>query len=236
MGKIPKLIHYFWFSNEEKPPLIQKCINSWRTYLPDYKIIEWNMKNSKINYNKFVSEALEAKKWAFACDVLRWQVLYEYGGIYFDSDVEVIKPFDDLMHYDAFTGFENKSTLQTAVSGAKQGNIWIKRWLDYYNNKPFVLDDGSYNMTPNPIYITQVLIDYGIKLEFGTINNIDNLVILPKEYFSPKDAGTRRLKITNNTYTIHHYSASWVDNTTKLLLPLSWVYKNLKLLLGIYDK
>lgn len=227
MTKIPKKIHYIWLSGEEKPILINKCIDSWRKFLPDYEIIEWNLDNFDINFNQFAYEAYQSKKWAFAADVIRWKVLYEHGGIYLDSDVEVVKSFDDLLHFSSFTGYEKSGSVQTAVVGAEKGNIWVKKWLDYYDNKKFILPDGSFEMTPNPVFITDILTQNDVNLNYDKTVEANDLIIFPSDYFSPKDAGTREIKITKNTYAIHHFSASWVNLFTKMVLPITWFFKKI---------
>lgn len=227
MTKIPKKIHYIWLGGGDKSDLVRKCIDSWKKKLPDYEIIEWNPENLDITFNQFAQEAFNAKKWAFAADVIRWKVLFEHGGIYLDSDVEVIKSFDDLLQYSAFTGYEKSGSVQTAVVGSEKGNIWVKRWLDFYDDKKFVLNDGSYEMTPNPVFITEILLKNNVELNFDKTVEVEDLIIFPSDYFSPKDAGTREIKITKNTYAIHHFSASWVNPLTKILLPLSWLLKKI---------
>lgn len=226
-NKIPKVIHYCWFSGEEKPKLVKKCIESWQKSLPDYKIIEWTTREFDVNLYKFTREAYSVKKWAFVADVFRLWVLYNYGGIYLDADVEVLKSFDDILYYEAFTGFENEQSVQAAVLGAVPGNYWMKLLLDYYQDKDFILPDNTYNIIVNPLIITKILKENGLKInnQFQKLN--PELAIFPIDYFSPKDAGTRIINITQNTIVIHHFDGSWVSWFKKLLLKISWIIKKL---------
>ena len=138
---IPKTIHYVWFGRGEKSDRTKLCIESWKKYLPDYEIIEWNEDNFDINFNKWTKKSYEEKKYAFTSDVARLWVLYNYGGIYMDTDVEVYKPLDEFLNEEAFTGFEDINYPVTATLGAEKGNPVIKKMLDYYNDLDFILYD-----------------------------------------------------------------------------------------------
>lgn len=213
---IPKIIHYCWVGGGPLSDDVIHYIQTWKEKCSGYQIIEWNSTNFDMNINPFVSEAYASKKWAFVSDYVRLYVLYNYGGIYLDTDVEVVKEFDKFLDNPAFIGFESKSRLGTAIIGSKKENPWIKHLLSYYDNKHF-LEDGIMDMTPNPIIITDLTVaKYGLE-QNNSFQEIDDLlVIYPQEYFSPKDVQTGIVSSTINTHTIHHFSASWCDESRKM--------------------
>ena len=215
-NKIAKIIHYCWFGDKQKSEFINKCISSWNNILEDYEIIEWNESNFNININNYVREAYEQKKYAFVSDYVRVYALYNYGGIYLDTDVEVFKKFDDLLENDSFWGFEEKDYIATSTIGAKKGNKLIKEFLDSYENRSFLNKDGSIDTLTNVAIVSKIISNLGIKLD-GTFQKIDNLaVIYPQEYFSPYDYINCYSKKTNNTYTMHHFYKSWVPFSARL--------------------
>ena len=215
-NKIAKIIHYCWFGDKQKSEFINKCISSWNNILEDYEIIEWNESNFNININNYVREAYEQKKYAFVSDYVRVYALYNYGGIYLDTDVEVFKKFDDLLENDSFWGFEEKDYIATSTIGAKKGNKLIKEFLDSYENRSFLNEDGSIDTLTNVTIVSEIISNLGIKLD-GTFQKIDNLaVIYPQEYFSPYDYINCYSKKTNNTYTMHHFYKSWVPFSARL--------------------
>ena len=201
---IPKIIHFCWLSGEPYPELVQKCIKSWKMFLPDYEIVLWDTNRFDVNPVPWVKQACEAKKWAFAADYIRLYALYNYGGIYLDSDVEVLKPFDDLLDRPYFFGrehtpdkIENANSIEAATMGCEPGNEFVGKCLDFYKNKEFINRDGSLNTTTLPTILARV------SANFKTLN------ILPMDYFSPKNTRTLALEITENTYSIHHFNGSW---------------------------
>lgn len=210
---IPKIIHYCWFGRGEKPELAVKCIESWKKYCPDYQIIEWNEDNIDLSKTPlYTQQAYEAKKWAFATDYVRLWAVYNYGGIYLDTDVEMLKPIDDLLELTGFIGFETHKNVNTGLGfGAEKENSIIKTLMDSYNLKSFAKKDGSLDLTPGPILNTDVLVSQGLKLN-NKMQTTGNVTILPCDYLCPQNIYTGKTKITKNTYTIHHYAASWVDN------------------------
>ena len=204
---IPKKIHYCWFGRGEKPALANKCIASWKKYCPDFEIIEWNEDNFDINYNAYTRYCYENKKWAFLSDYVRLVVIYEHGGIYFDTDVEVIKPIDKLLQLDAFMGFENDSHVATGLGfGAEANHVVLKKMLDEYEE----LLDGKHGVIGCPILNTQAMVKLGLELN-GKKQAVAGSVVFPKEYFNPYDDPTGRLLKTKNTYSIHWYSKSWMS-------------------------
>ena len=214
---IPKKIHYFWFGGKEKSEDIKKYIDSWKKHLPEYEIIEWNETNFDLKQNKFVKEAYENKKWAFITDYGRLQVLYKYGGIYMDTDVEVVKNLDKLLLNKAFTGMEGNKHCVTGTMGGVKGHKWIKLLLSYYDDKSFFKEDGSLDTKTNTVIITNMTKKYyGWKEENGIQHLKDGLVIYPHEYLCAKSFRTGLVDITKNTYTIHHFKGSWLtEKTTK---------------------
>ena len=204
---IPKKIHYCWFGRGEKPALANKCIASWKKYCPDFEIIEWNEDNFDINYNAYTRYCYENKKWAFLSDYVRLVVIYEHGGIYFDTDVEVIKPVGDLTQYTAFFGFENDEHINTGIGfGAEANHVVLKKMLDEYEE----LLDGKHGVIGCPILNTQAMVKLGLELN-GKKQAVAGSVVFPKEYFNPYDDPTGRLLKTKKTYSIHWYSKSWMS-------------------------
>lgn len=215
-NRIPKIIHYCWFGNGEKPDIVIKCIESWKNKLSDYEVIEWNENNFDINCNKYVRQAYELKKFAFVSDYARVYALYNYGGIYLDTDVEVFKNFDDLLNNDSFWGFEQENYIATSTIGAKKGNKLIKMFLDSYNGKSFLCEDGSYDDLTNVAIITKILKTYGLN-QNGEYQKIDNLATFyPQTYFSPYDYINCRKFITENTYCMHHFYKSWLPTSSRI--------------------
>ena len=214
---IPNKIHYFWFGGNDKPKSVLKCIESWKRFCPDYEIIEWNESNFDISQLPYMQQAYEAKKYAFVSDVARLIVIYNQGGIYMDTDVEVIKPLDDLLNNKAYMSFENNDNINTGQGfGAEAGLPIIKEHIDVYKNASFLNDDGTFNTTACTKYTTAFLTDNGLKKD-GMQQVIGDLTIYPADYFNPYDSITGRLKKTKNTYSIHWYDASWSDFSPKKL-------------------
>ncbi|MEG1003855.1 MAG: capsular polysaccharide synthesis protein [Clostridium sp.] len=213
---IPKVIHYCWFGNGEKPQIVKKCIENWKVVLNDYEIIEWNERNFDIKTNKFVQEAYRAKKYAFVSDYVRAYVLYEYGGIYLDTDVEVYKSFDDLLDNESFWGFEEKNYVATSTIGAAAKNKLIKEFLDSYECKGFKQEDGTFDMSTNVYIVTEMLKKYGLETN-GELQKIKEIgVFYPQTYFSPYDYINCRYKKSENTYAIHYFYKSWLPFGTRV--------------------
>lgn len=214
---IPKIIHYCWFGRNPLPVSAVKCIDSWKKFLPDYEIKEWNEDNFDVYIIPYTAEAYRAKKYAFVSDYARFWVLYHYGGIYFDTDVEVIKPMDDIIERGAFMGIEvmRKDCYPLVNPGlglAAEANMEIyKRIIDYYGNLDFLKNDGTYNTTTIVRHTTAVLIDMGMQPSQQE-QLVIGIRIYPRDYFNPLDDFTGKLKITANTRSIHWYSRTWSDS------------------------
>ncbi len=210
---IPKKIHYCWFGGNAKPDSVQKCINSWKRFCPDYEIIEWNESNFDIHCMPFVEQAIESKKYAFASDVARLMVVYENGGLYFDTDVEVVRNFDDLLENKAFLGFENNEYVASGLGFGSEADVeFFKRHIDAYRNEVFIKEDGSFNMLGCPRVATKLLVEMGL-VQNGQEQLVDGIKIFPTDYFNPYDSITGKLNKTSNTYSIHWYDASWSENS-----------------------
>ncbi len=214
---IPKIIHYCWFGNGEKSELVKKCIASWEKYCPDYEIKEWSEKSIDINSVDYMREAYEAKAWGFVPDVARLQIIYNNGGIYLDTDVELIKPLDDLLNNSCFIGMELDEYVNLGSGfGAEACNNVIKELLNEYKTLHYRLDNGEYNRIPSPKIQTKTLMRLGFK-RINVMQTVMDAKIFPKDFFSPLEHNTGICDITSNTYSIHHYDGSWFTPEEKLL-------------------
>ena len=226
MNRIPKTINYCWFGGKPKSKLIKKCINSWKKMCPDYEIIEWNESNFEINMLAYTKEAYEEQKWAFVTDFVRLYVIYNNGGIYLDTDVELIKPLDSLLQYDSFFSMESDQYIATGLGfGAKKNNELIKQMLDDYKDIHFKDENGNIDLTPCPQRNTESINNIFEKIDDkNNITIINNNAFLSKEYFCPYDPATGIMKKTENTFGIHWYNASWRNNKInfqrKILRPI----------------
>jgi mannosyltransferase OCH1-like enzyme len=208
---IPRLIHYIWIGGNPLPKLALDCIQSWNEKCPDYKIKLWNEENLNIEECLFTKQAYENKKYGFVTDYLRLKIIFENGGIYLDTDVEVLKSLDELLSLNAFFGFENDEHINTGAGfGAVKGCNILKDMMEQYEKTPFIKADGSFDMTACPQRDTVVLRKIGLKLG-TTIQEIDGIQFFPSEYFSPINYTTGIRKVTDKTFSIHHFMASWKD-------------------------
>lgn len=208
---IPKVIHYCWFGRGQMPKLALKCIESWKKYCPDYEIKEWNEDNFDLDMYPYVREAYDARKFAFVTDVVRLYALYHEGGIYMDTDVEVIKPLDSLLQYEAVSGFESPTQIPTGLMASRDGHPLFKELLDEYNGIHFHRPDGTLDTTTNVTRISNTCLKYGLRLD-NTLQTVCGFTLLPKDYLCPKSYKTGELELTANTLCIHHFSGSWVQN------------------------
>lgn len=209
---IPKTIHYCWFGCNPKPELAKKCIASWKKYCPDYEIIEWNEENFDISSAPlYVRQAYEAKKWAFVSDYVRLYVMTLYGGIYMDTDMELIKPIDAFLERQAFSGFEDDSHIAAGIMGCEKGFSMIKELLHYYDNILFCNEDGSLNQTTIVITITNACKKRNYNPN-GRYQVVGGFALYPCEVFYPLNNQTGMLRKTKSTVAIHWYSGSWVDD------------------------
>ncbi len=210
---IPKVIHYCWFGRGEKPGLAQRCIASWKKYLPDYEIKEWNEDNFDIGQNRYVKEAYEARKFAFVTDFVRLYALFHDGGVYMDTDVEVIGSFNPFLGHPMFSGFETDGNVPTGMMAAEKGSQWAKDLLEGYARRTFIKPDGSMDMTTNTTMITNYMLKKGLVLN-NTFQEFPGLCAMyPADYFCAKDHRTGVIHRTGNTICIHHFAGSWLDHS-----------------------
>ena len=219
---IPKKIHYCWFGGNPLPEFAQKCIASWKKYLPDYEIIEWNESNYNVRKIPYISQAYDAKKYAFVSDYARFDIIYEHGGVYFDTDVEVIKDMTEILENGAFAGIESAGALNAGLGfAASQRDPILEEILESYKDEEFINDDGSLNLKTVVTRVSEIFKKYGFTDEVK-IQKVAGITIYPMEYFCPKDFETGVTTFTENTYTIHHYDASWIDEYSMDLI----IFKN----------
>lgn len=212
---IPKTIHYCWFGGNPKPKLAQKCIKSWEKYCPDYEMIEWNEDNFNIaSAPLFVRQAYEAKKWAFVTDYVRLWAMVNYGGIYMDTDVEVIKPLEPYLRHKAFSGFENETDIPTGIMACEKSFPLFREFLDYYTDVSLLDDSGNVKYITNVTIMTKICVEKGLKQD-NKEQIIEEFVLYPRDYFCPIDYKTNRLKKTKNTVTIHWFAGSWQEQSFK---------------------
>lgn len=212
---IPKTIHYCWISGNKFPDKIQRCVDSWHKQLPDYEFVLWDAEKASKIGSRYVDEAIFYKKYAFAADFIRFYALYTYGGVYLDSDVEVLKSFNDLLGLNYFIGKENSwNAWEPAILGAEAGVPWMSQVLSWWKKgkKPFVDIWGRPQMQVLPWICSRQLANYSIK-DCKTVDewswSTDYICRFPSDWFSPKSWETLDLKITENTYCIHHFAATW---------------------------
>lgn len=270
---IPKIIHYCWFGGNPLPELAVKCIESWKKYCPDYEIKRWDESNFDLKCCDYVKEAYQAKKWAFVSDYVRFKVLYDEGGLYFDTDVELIKPIDDILARGPFMGVEvgqpinerlqakidavmpdidedthmegdditsdcrtaapeltcnqsgateelNRVALGSSANpglglAANPGLALYRKILDYYEKAHFIMLDGSLNQITVVMYTTEYLKRYGLQQPVTSVQKVAGVYVYPADYFCPMDYETGEIILTENTRSIHHYMASWVNSHEK---------------------
>jgi len=224
---IPKIIHYCWFGGNEKPKKVNKCIESWKKFMPEFEIIEWNESNFDINALQYTKQAYEMKKYAFVSDVARLNALNTYGGIYFDTDVEVFKNFTPLLNEKCILGFEEEEYIATSMMAAEPNNTLINRFLKIYDNIPFLDEEGNIIEGTNVSKLTDLLVEKGLKRENIYQKLDDNISIYPKEYFSPYVYPYGIYQITDNSYCVHHFFVSWQSKTVLLRRYLKMVIAKL---------
>ena len=230
---IPKIIHYCWFGRKPLPKSVRKCIASWRRFFPDYEILEWNEGNFDVNMVSYTRVAYKHKKYAFVSDYVRFYVLYHYGGLYFDTDVEVINPMDDIVARGAFMGIEQDADQVVVAPGLGMGAYFgmelYKCVLDYYESLHF---SGKEEKQISGVVVkctTDILRQFGFVCE-NRLQQVVDVWIYPNDWFNPMDDATGRLTITDNTRSIHHYSKTWVDNYGPLRI---WMMRRLHRIFGV---
>ena len=222
---IPKVIHYCWFGKKPLPELALKCIASWKKFLPDYEIKEWNEDNFDVNSIPYTEQAYKSNKYAFVSDYARFKIMYEYGGIYFDTDVEVIKSMDDILAKGPFWGLEQDVKDSFACNpglgfACNPGLGLCKEMIEQYEHEKFILSNGMLNLETVVTRFSNILQKQGFKYN-NDITEFENVFFYPPGFFSPINYHTGERNITQNTYTIHHYAASWVNKYDNM----SWFAK-----------
>ena len=216
---IPKIIHYCWLSGDPFPEQISTCMATWKEQLPDYEFILWNTERFPLDDNIWVRQAFETKKYAFAADFIRLYAVYHHGGIYMDTDVEVVKPFDDLLELPYFIGSEGEGIVEAGIFGAEKGTSWLKDCLDYYDGKSFIKADGTFDTLTLPRIMVKSIekkrkITEASKSEiFQKLATLqpNDLYMFPKDTFCAKNHGTGVITKTDNTYSVHHFAMSWIS-------------------------
>ena len=228
---IPKKIHYCWLGGNPLPESAKKCIKSWKKYCPDYEIIEWNESNLDINSAPlYIRQAYEVKKYGFVPDYFRVKIIHEHGGIYLDTDVEIVKSFDKLLKDKCFFGFEDDGDLDAAINlghgfGGEKGLPIFVDIMEQYSDMKFINDDGSYNTVASPEINTEVFISHGLKQQNKEQILDDYIHVYPSEYFCPKSFIDGVIRKTKNTYSIHHFDASWLSKESQDKMRSSWKRK-----------
>lgn len=206
---IPKIIHYCWFGRNPKPKLAERCIKSWKKFCPDYEIIEWNEDNFDVAAApKYVRQAYEARRWAFVSDYVRLRALVEMGGVYMDTDVEVVKPLDPYLKHEAFAGFEHMERVQTGLLACRKDFPLFREFMAYYDTASFLRPDGTPDVTTNVEILSGLCREHGLVFH-DKYQVVDGLAVYPREVFCPVDFDTKKLKKTRKTVTIHWFSGSW---------------------------
>lgn len=209
---IPRIIHYCWFGHGPIPEKFQKNIDTWKRYCPDYEIIRWDESNYNIEKNKYMKQAYEKRKWGFVPDYARLDIINTYGGIYLDTDVEILRPWDDLLQYSLFCGFESRQYVALGLGfGAVRNHAVLLEMMKFYNEVEFINVDGSLNLVASPVYQTKIMKKYGL-IQNGHTQNTRDFVAFAPEYFAPINAYGVGYP-TANSFSIHQYAATWLDET-----------------------
>lgn len=239
---IPKIIHYCWFGGNPLPQLAKECIASWKKYLPEYELVEWNESNFPFAQVPFAQEALENRKFAFVSDVCRLYAIKEFGGIYMDTDVEVLKPLDAFLHHAAFSGFENDDYVPTGIMAGEKNSQWATDLLQYYDNRSFIKENGDLDMQSNTFIISEMMKEKGFIMN-NKFQEIEGYVTFyPNDFFCPKSYVTGSIDLTQNSHCIHHFAKSWIPlkykwrNIIKLKMIKLFGYNNIQKLVALFKK
>ena len=221
---IQKIIHYCWFGGKDKPELAKKCIKSWERFCPGYQIKEWNEQTFDIHSApRYVQEAYQEKRWAFITDYVRLWVLYNFGGIYMDTDVEVLKPLDTFLEHKGFTGFEDEIYMVTGIIAAEKELPLMQELLSYYDNRRFILEDGSLDLTTNTVSITNAFKKMGF-VPNGKTQEQDGFFIYSRDFFCPLNDATGKLFKSKNTTTIHWFNKSWLPKKNRFRSKITRIF------------
>jgi len=225
---IPKIIHYCWLSKDPIPEALKTYMDTWKVKLPDYEFMLWNFDRFDINSSIWVKEAFEKKKYAFAADYIRLYSVYNYGGIYLDMDVEVLKTFNPFLNTSLLMGYEESGYLEMAVIGSIKKHPFIKAILNSYE-RPFINKDGTLNARPMPLVVNDLCKKLNYKLAIGVKPNLlesENINVFPSEFFSPKSWELNKVNSTENTVCIHQFQGSWLSKSRKNTLKVKHFLKS----------
>ena len=212
---IPKVIHYMWLGKKKMPYELERCLETWRQFCPDYEIVRWDETNYDVHKNMFVSQAYDNGKYGFVPDFARLDILYTYGGIYLDTDVELIKNIDDLLYQEAFCGVEKWQVLNFgSCSGAVKGHKSLERFIEEWSKRRLIRKDGTLDTISSGYIDTKIAIESGYKIN-GSCQNILGMNIYTYDYFNPYDYMSGKIAKTSNTYSIHHFNGGWLDDNSK---------------------
>ena len=212
---IPKKIHYCWFGGASEGKQMERCLQSWQRACPNYEIIRWDEKNSPLQDNEYVKQAYQAQKWAFVSDYVRVKVLSSQGGIYLDTDVELLKSLDSFLDCNAFLGFESPERVATCLMGCKPQHPFFIELCQQYQHRPFLCAEGDYDETTNVEMFTEMLTREGL-VKNNLPQTVCDVTIYSADFFSPKDLTTGKITITENTYAIHYFNASWLPTNKRI--------------------
>ena len=215
---IPKILHYCWFGGTELPELEASCVATWNDVMPDYEIRRWDESNFDVNSCAFVHEAYEQKMFAFVSDYARYVILRDNGGIFLDTDVKLLKPFDDLLSNNGFCGYmqDNEHVNPGLVLACKPQLSLFSEVVSRYESLHFSQSENRINPLSSPRVLTKLLTErYGLKCD-GSYQELDGgFIVYPSEYFDPLDSHTGVENVTNNTYSVHLYSGTWLSPAKK---------------------
>lgn len=215
---IHKVFHYCWFGKGRKPKEFYEYLASWKKYGPEYEIQEWNETNFDISDNRYCWEAYQVGKWAFVSDYARLKIMYKYGGIYLDTDVELLRPLTPLIdQFEGFVGYQNPVQINTGLGfAAAERSPCVKAMLDIYNKRAFLREDGTMDLTPCPVANTVGLKNCGmLAKDSGNIQRVMDVAVLPVDYLNPFNVDTGKLHITEHTFSVHHYAATWHNKSAR---------------------
>lgn len=212
---IPKKLHYCWFGAAPMGKQITNCIESWKHFCPDYEIVRWDESNAPLQDNLYIQQAYRLKKWAFVSDYVRLKAIWSQGGIYLDTDVELLKSLDSFLDHEAFMGFENNEKVATCIMGCQPKNSFIERAARQYEVNSFLLADGSWDNTTNVERVTALLEQFGLAKN-NQLQRIGSVTIYPSDFFSPKNLETGKIEVTENSHTIHYFQASWMPAKNRI--------------------